>query len=44
MIDVYDRSDGWKIILDWRVFKAENLGVFHFDSASCIERLEYLKI
>ena len=44
MIDMYNRSDGWKIILDWEVFKVENLGVLHFDSASCFERLEYLKI
>ena len=44
MIDMYDRSDGQKIILDRGVFKVENLGVFRFDSASCFERLEYLKI
>ena len=44
MIDMHDGSDGWKIIFDWAVFKVENLGVFHFDSASCFEQLEYLKI
>ena len=44
MFDICDRSDGWKIILDWGVFKVENLGVFHFDSTSCFERLENLKI
>ena len=46
MIDMYDNSDVWKIlvILDWGVFKVENLGDFHFDSASYFERLEYLKI
>ena len=44
MIDMFARSDGWKIILNWGVFKVENLGVFHFDSASRFERLESSKI
>ena len=44
MIDMHDRSDGWKIIYLVGLMGFWDREFGGFDSSSCFERLGYLKI